>query len=141
LRSKLKGEYQDFSFLPAALFVWLLSALVLLVISSVILNEAGCSEKSLGYVSSLLSFGTAAAAGVAAGRKRKAGAFYTALVTAFVLVTALLTAGFLISSDMIEPSAVMSLVSFSFAGCLVGAVLFPVRKKSKKKQRPKPQLT
>ena len=138
LRPKLKGDYQDFSFIPSSVFVWMLSALVLLIVSSVILNESGCSERSMGYVSSILSFSSAMAAGITAGRKRKAGALYTALLTASVLVVMLLTIGFMISSTMIEPSAVMSLVSFTFAGCLVGVVCFLPSNKRKKRYRPQP---
>ena len=136
MRPKLKGEYYDSAFLLSAVFVWLMSALLLLIISSIILNEAGCSEKSLGYVSSLISFLSALAAGIAAGRKRKAGTLYTALLTASVLVTALLTIGFLISGPSIEPSAVMSLISFSFTGCMVGVVFFSNPVQKRKKYRP-----
>ena len=138
MHPKLKGEYQDFSFLPASIFAWFLSALLLLIVVSVFFNEMGCSERSLGYASSVLSFLCAMAAGIVAGRKRKAPALYTALLTASVLVIILLTIGFLISSTMIEPSAVMSLVSFSFSGCLVGVILFPADSRRKKRHKPQP---
>ncbi len=135
---KIKGEYFDPRFLLSAAFTWLISALVLLLVSSIILNEAGCStEKSLGYTSSVISFASALMAGIAAGKKRKVGAAYTALVTAAAMVTALLTIGFLINGTAIEASAVMSVISFSFAGCLVGAVLFTGSTSNKKRYKPK----
>jgi len=137
LPQKIKGEYFDPRFLLSAAFAWLVSALILLLLSSILLNELGCTEKSLGYTSSAISFAAAMIAGMAAGRKRKAGAVYTALLTASAMVTALLTIGFMINGNEIEASAVMSVISFSFAGCLVGVVMFTGSGKNKKRYRPK----
>ena len=95
----LKGEYYDSGFLLSALFAWVLSAVLLLLIASIVMNEIGCSEQSIGYVSSLISFVAALSAGIAAARKRKNGVLYTALLTASVLVTALLTLGFIINGS------------------------------------------
>ena len=136
MRQKIKGDFFDPSFLLSAFFAWIISAMILLIISSIILNEMGCSEKSLGYVSSAISFITAVTAGISAGRKRKAGSVYTALLTATALVTTLLTIGFLVEGSAIEPSAVMSVISFSFTGCMLGAVFFAVPTQKKKRYRP-----
>ena len=136
MRPKIKGEYFDFAFLISAFFVWMMCALVLLLISSIILYEVGCTEKSLGYVSSTISFVSAAVSGAAAGRKRKNGALFTALLTASVLVVVLLTIGFLVNGSGISPSAVMSVISFSFTGCMVGVVFFSTPIHRKKRYRP-----
>ncbi len=132
LRS-LKGDFPDSGFLLKAAGAWLLSALLLLPAAALTLNALGATERALSMTSSLISFLSAAFAGAAAARKRRSGSVYTALLSAAVLVTALLTVGFLIAGESIDPSAVLSLVSFSFAGCLVGAVLCyrPVNKRRK----------
>jgi len=137
LRPNLKGEYYDSSFLLAALFTWLISSLLLLLIATVVLSEIGCSEQSLGYASSLITFLSAFAAGVSAVKKRKTGLIYTALLTATVLVTALLTLGFIIDGPALEPSAILSIISFTFSGCLTAAVcdLLPFKKHRKHKPR------
>ena len=136
MRPYLKGEYYDSGFILSAVLAWILSAALLLLICSILLNELGCNEQSLGYVSSLISFLAAVAAGVAAARKRKSGLLYTALITASVIVTALLTLGFLINGPDIEPSAIMSIISFSYSGCLVGMFFYtPGRKRKHYKPR------
>lgn len=124
MRSIIKGDGYDPAFLLSSAFVWLISASILLIISAVILCEIGCTEQSLGYVSSFISFGSALAAGAAAARRRKKKNLYTALLTAAALVIALLTVGFLIDGIEIEASAIMSVVSFTFAGCVVGVISF-----------------
>ena len=136
MRKYLKGEYYDSGFLLSAFAAWGLSAALLLLISSIILSELGCSEQSIGYASSLISFLSAFAAGIAASRKRKNGLLYTSLLTATVLVTALLTLGFIINGSKIEPSAILSIISFTFAGCVAGVVAcVPVKQKKHYKPR------
>ena len=130
MRTNLKGEYYDSSFLLAATFTWLISALVFLLIATILLNETGCGEQSFGYASSLITFLAAFAAGITAVKKRKTGLIYTALLTASVLVTVLLTLGFIIDGPALEPSAILSIISFTFSGCLSAAVcdLLPMKK-------------
>ena len=137
MRPNIKGEYLDYTFLPGAIFAWFASAITLLLVSSVVLTELGCGEKILGYVSSAISFVSAAVAGVVAGGKRRTGLLYTALLTASALVVLLLTLGFLINSSAVEPSSVMSVISFSITGCMVGAVFFSTYGYKKKKYRPR----
>lgn len=123
MRPYLKGEYYDSVFLLSAMVSWLLCAVLLLTLSSVILNELGCNEQALGYVSSSISFISAACAGAAASRKRKRGIIYTSLLTATVIVISVLTLGFLIDGPAIEPSAIMSIISFTYTGCLLGVYI------------------
>ena len=133
LRS-IKGEFPDSGFLLKAVAAWLLSALILLPVAAVILNMFGASERAMSITGSSISFLTAACAGTAAAKKRRQGNVYTALLSGAVLVTALLTVGYLIAGEKIDPSAVLSLVSFTFAGCLVGAVICwrPVKKRRRR---------
>lgn len=128
----------DLRFLPKALLGWVISAAVLLLLAAGIISKSTFSSASLGYVSSALSFLTALTAGAVAGRTRKGGALYAGLLTAAVLVICLLTAGFLAKGQDMEPSGILSVVSFSFAGCLFGSVFFSGKKNSGKKTRFRP---
>lgn len=129
----------DLRFLPKALLGWLVSAAFLLLLAAGIISKSKISSSSLGYVSSALSFLTALTAGTIAGRERKGGSLYAGFLTAAVLVVCLLTAGFLAKGQNMEPSGILSVVSFSFAGCLFGCVFFSGRKKTGKKNRFRPQ--
>ena len=137
MRPKINGEYYDSAFLLSACFVWMISATSMLLVASVLLSEFGCTEKSLGYVSSLITFLSAMLAGISAGRKRKLSTLYTSLLTASVLTTALLTIGFMINGRLLVPSSVMSLISFTFTGCMVGVVFFsvPINRKKHRMKR------
>ncbi len=133
----LKGELPDSSFLLRAAAAWLLCALILLPAAALVLNASGATERALSMTSSAISFLAAVGAGIAAAKKRRTGVVYTALLSAAVLVTALLTVGFLIAGEKLDPSAVLSLVSFSFAGCLFGAVVLCNPAKKNRKSYPK----
>lgn len=137
----MKGEYFDSVFLVSAIVAWAMCAFVLLTVSSVILHETGAAEQSIGYASSAVSFLSAAAAGWAAARKRKKASFYTSLLTGTVIITVLLTVGFLIDGKKLEPSSVMSVISFTFTGCMVGGVLLYRPGKRPKRLFPKRNLT
>lgn len=125
----------DGSFLLNAAAAWFLSAVLLIGIASVLANTAGMGEQGIAYLSSALSFLCAAAAGAAAAKKSPSNGFVTALMTGSFLVILLLTAGFLTAGRNLDPSSILSLVSFSYAGALVGTLLMPktVKKSSKKR--------
>ena len=125
----------DMRFLFHGLLAWAVSALVLLPAAAFMISAAGINSGAAGYISSALSFMAALFAGRAAAAERQGGRLYSGLLCAAVLVTALLTLGFLIRGSEIEPSGILSVVSFSFAGCLVGAVFFSGRKKRPGKTR------
>lgn len=134
----LKGDFFDSGFLLSAVVAWILSALVLLTAAAILLHELGCGAGSLGYASSAVSFLSAVCAGAAAAHRRRTGNLYTAAISAAVIVTALLTVGFLIDGVEIDASAVMSVVSFTFAGCMVGAVLLYRPERRGKRYVPRP---
>jgi len=115
----------DASFLPGAACAWLLCACVLLVLTTLTANLTGMGEQGLGYLSSLNSFLAAAAAGLAAAKRSRAPRLLTAVITGAALVILLLTVGFLTKGEEMDPSSVLSVVSFSCAGVLLGTVLGP----------------
>ena len=133
----MKGEFPDSAFLLKALGTWAICVLILLPAAAVILNAVGATERALSITGSAISFLAAVGAGLAAAKKRRSAGVYTALLSAAVLVTALLTVGYLIAGEELDPSAVLSLVSFSFAGCLVGAVILYRPNKKYRKMKAK----
>ena len=126
-----KADYTDPGFILSAMTAWVLAALGALALASFILWSTELGGGCIGYISSALSFLAALFAGAAAGRVRKAGALYTAALAAAAIVTVLLTVGFMIKGASIEASAVISVVSFTFAGCLSGALLFGDKKQAR----------
>ncbi len=133
--SNVKVEAWEPRTILSALAAWAISAFVLLCIASLILSRLSLGEGAIGYVSSALSFFSAVFAGAALGRAKSGGCIYPALITAAVLVTALLTIGFMVEGADLQSSGVLSVVSFSFAGCLTGAVLSGGKKGKSHKKR------
>ena len=119
---------------------WTASAIILLVIASAVINAAGCGEYIMGYAWSALSFLSAFSAGAAAAGKSKKGTVYTGALTGAVITTVLLTVGFIVNGAETEASAVLSVVSFTFAGSIAGAVIFGRGNSSKRKRyAPRPR--
>lgn len=113
---------------------WTVSAIVLLVIASAIINTSDCGEYIMGYVCSALSFLSAFSAGAAAAGKGGKGTVYIGALTGAVITTVLLTVGFIVKGAETEASAVLSVVSFTFAGSIAGAVIFGRGNVSKRKR-------
>lgn len=103
---------------------WTVSAIVLLVIASAVINASDCGEYIMGYACSALSFLSAFAAGAAAAGTGKKGTVYVGALTGAIITTVLLTVGFIVKGAETEASAVLSVVSFTFAGSIAGAVIF-----------------
>lgn len=123
------------AFILRALLAWIISAAVLLPIASLIVQKSNISAASLGYISSALSFSCAFFSGVSASRGEGSGTVYKGLISAAVITVILLTIGFLVEGNELKASAVLSLVSFSFSGCLLGSVMFPGCKTGKRKKK------
>ena len=107
----------------SAAAAWLLSAFVLLTASALTANLTGMGEQGIGILSSALSFLCAAASGWAAAKKQRTNRLLTALITSTMLVVLLLTVGFMIQETELNPSSILSLVSFTYAGVLFGALI------------------
>lgn len=118
----------NLGFLLDALVSWLISALVLLLVASFMVNGSFIKAGSLGYISSALSFIAAIFAGMAATKNKENGKIYSALLAAVTIVVILLTIGFMINGADMEPSGVLSVVTFTFSGCLVGSLIHLNRK-------------
>ena len=103
---------------------WTASAIVLLVIASAVINASDCGEYIMGYACSALSFLSAFAAGAAAAGRGKKGTVYVGALAGAIITTVLLTVGFIVKGAETEASAVLSVVSFTFAGSIAGAVIF-----------------
>lgn len=125
----------DGSFLLNAAAAWLLSACAQLCLGSILANAAGMGERGVAYLGSALSFLCAAAAGGVASRKSKANGLATSLITGSFLIILLLTLGFLIAGRGLDPSLILSLVSFTYAGTLAGTLLTPKSVKKSPKHR------
>ena len=131
-----RERLSDGSFLLSAGFAWLVAAAILLLIATLSANAIGLGERAMGYLSSGISFLAAVFAGMSAAHRGLSKSLPTALLTATTLVIALLTVGFLIEGESINPSAVLSIVSFTYAGVLFGVFMQPRGKKGGKRHRP-----
>ena len=119
---------------------WTVSAIVLLIAASAVINATGCGEYIMGYVCSALNFLSAFSAGAAAAGKGRKGTVYIGALTGAVVTTVLLTVGFIVKGAETEASAVLSVVSFTFAGSIAGAVIFGRGNSSKRKRyAPRPR--
>ena len=126
-------------FLRAMLF-WIASAVTLAFLTACVIRAHGVSSAAFAYVSSAMSFLCAMLAGAvgSGGEKR----MVSGLLCGAGLSLVLLTAGFLIAGKNMDPSGILSVLSFTVAGCLTGAILFGGRKRETKRgvfQRKKKQ--
>ncbi len=112
------------------LLAWLLSAGVLLCIASWLIAAGLIPNRALGYLSSALSFLTAAAAGFVV-RKSGGTGYFRLLWSVLLLVLLLLTVGFAISRGTLAPSGVLSVATFTIAGFLAG-ILIPAGDRGKR---------
>lgn len=114
-----------------AMLVWIASAVTLCFLAACVIRAHGVSSAAFGYVSSALSFLCAMLAGAvgSGGEKRMA----SGLLCGAGLSLVLLTAGFLIAGKDMDPSGILSVLSFTMTGCLAGAILLGGRKRETKR--------
>lgn len=118
------------------LLTWLVTAVVLLLLFSLIVSRFATSSRVMAYFSSALSFLTAAAAGAVAGKGRSQGRVLVGLLTGALLTALLCISGLLIRRGMLPSDGMISLVSFTMAGALFGSVfLTPRERKARGKNR------
>ena len=112
---------------------WFLSAAILLLLGALLASALSMGERELAWLSSAISFFAAAAAGHAVSGGRGRGRLGAALITALAITILLLTVGFLIKAGNLDPSAVLSVASFTITGALSGALLSGTGKKTRRK--------
>lgn len=112
---------------------WLISALLLALITALFMTLAPVEEAAVGYISSALSFVSALIAGQSAARGSEKGAVLTGLITGLLIITLALTLGFITAGERLTADGVLSVVTFSLAGALCGAVITPKRKRKRTK--------
>lgn len=116
------ADKQDFYFLFKAWISWLISAVLLLLIFSFVLAKSSCSSRHMAYLCSLLSLLASVAAGSAAARTSRLPPFLTGLLCGFSTVLLLLLLGLILDRKSLDSNSVLSLVSFTMAGNLIGTV-------------------
>ena len=119
----------DLLFLPRALAAFLICAVVLLLSAAVLYASGAASLSTLGYASSVISFFSGVGSGAVAALDRKKGRFLIGFSSGLCLSALLLLIGFLIKG-MLNGSAVLSVVSFTLSGCIVGSILNMKKRKA-----------
>ena len=127
--SETENKSLDLSFLLRAFAAWTVCAAALLLCGSVLYASDGAALSSLGYASSLISFLAAVGAGAAAASFEKEKRLARGLIAAMCLCAILLLTGFLIRGKL-DGSAVLSVLSFTLTGCVLGSLL-PMRKRKR----------
>ncbi len=125
----------DLTFLLRALCSWLICAAALLLFTAALFASNAAPVSRLGWGSSVISFFAALGAGSAACSGRRERRLLIALLSALCLIALLLLTGFLIRGR-IDLNAVLSVVSFTITGCLIGALL-PAKKRRSGRAGPK----
>ena len=117
-------DLPDARYILAAVAAWGATAMLLTLLAALAVTIFAVPAGAVGYISSAASFTAALIAGSRAMRKRKSGAVYTGLVAGVVITTLALTLGFIVAGSDIAADGVLSVVTFTLAGCLVGSVFF-----------------
>ena len=117
-------DLPDVQCIATAVAAWGISAALLTLLAALAAALFSVPAAAIGYISSALSFAAALAAGRCAMRGRKTGALYTGLVAGVVITTIVLNMGFIIAGSGIAADGVLSVATFTLAGCLAGSVFF-----------------
>ncbi|MBR1456300.1 MAG: hypothetical protein IJ594_03960 [Oscillospiraceae bacterium] len=113
------------------LFAWIVCTAVGLILAASLVAKGAVGHSTVGYVSSALSFAAAICAGAAS--KSAGGGLGRALLRALATVVVLLTIGSLLSRGALTSAGILSVVTFTIAGYLVGSVL-PLRGRRPKRR-------
>ena len=108
-------------FLFKAWAAWLFSAVFFLLVFGLLIEYSSCSSTHMAYLCSLLSFLASVSAGLIAVRSSRLSYFVTGVACALSTLALLLLVGLLFDRKSFDSGAVLSLVSFTLSGYLVGA--------------------
>lgn len=127
----------DLLFLLKAMLIWLAAAAVLVLFCAALISGFNLSASAVAYFSSAISFLSAMAASIAvtAGNRNKKLKY--AFLTGLVLTVTLLMLGFIVEGRELSPDGVLSVISFTMAGAVVGVVLAPSNKGGRTKKTTK----
>ena len=123
------AEAIDIRFLLSSMLFWFISSMILLPLAALGAHVFECGENALAYLSSSLSFLTSLLAGSKAMHIRKRNAIGTAFVTGVCIIILALTLGFIVAGEKLDAAGILSVVTFTISGSLMGAVFFPGSKK------------
>ena len=132
---KSRGE---FKYLLKAAAIWAVSALIMLLIAGIVYSRMDLSSDSMGYVSSAMSFIAALVAAMGALKNDKEGILYKALISAGFICLILLSIGYILDSEKLSPSGILSVVSFTFSGFLLGGLILSLKTGKKGHHKLKP---
>ncbi len=116
----------DIKLILRGIVVWAISAAILLLIASLVFSQSSISSSFMGYCSSGISFLAAMFAALFACRGQTKGVIYQGMICAAVITVLLLSIGFASEGEKIKSAGVLSVVSFTIAGSLLGTVMSPV---------------
>lgn len=133
---KAVGKSPGLRMLVRALCIYVLAAFLLLVLASFTLWRSNVGSESLGYVSSAVSFLAAFLSARFLMHSQNQTSLAAALLFGLFLVIVLLTFGFLTGKRSLDPSGVLSVVSFTYAGVLAGSLLCFSAPGKRKRSRP-----
>lgn len=135
MEKNARAQGADLSFMPRVGVAWLLTALLLLLISTAIITLADLKASCFAAFGAAAGFLAAAAAGFNAKRNSDRPVWLAAGISAIALTIFLLTIGFLISDNKMQAEGILTVVITTGVGCFVGAILASHTKKLQKKNR------
>lgn len=130
----MEKNQQDLLFLLKGILVFLAAAAVLVFLCAAVISGFNLSASSVAYFSSGISFLSAMAATIAVTAGRQSKKLKYALLNGLVLTVVLLMMGFIVEGRELSPDGVLSVVSFTMAGAVVGGVLAPSSKSGRAKK-------
>lgn len=114
-------------FLIKAAAIWLITAIILLLLSAGIISAMNLSSSFVAYFSAGVSFlsAFAAAFGACAG---SSGKIKCGLLAGLALTVLLIMLGFIVEGKELSADGVLSVASFTLTGALAGGLFAPVGK-------------
>lgn len=125
---KRRAEASFADLIPPAIAIWFLCGIFSALIISYTLSLICKSEAFFGYCISAVSFIAAFIASRLILSSVTKGLVINAAILSTVFIILALLIGFLIDSYAIDVSSILSLSTFTIAGCLSGCVFMPVKK-------------
>ena len=123
MSAEIKSHRMNARCMAYSALAWMVCALLLCFVCAVAISKKGIGDDKLGYISSVISFVAACAAGAVFGNG-EGKALIKGGVLGLGLCLVLLTVGTILSDHNLDSSQVLSVVCFTMTGCLAGAVFF-----------------